>query len=303
MKSSSEYFKIMVFLVAYFSNLLLVINHIFFLDSNQSLFNYYHKFKMAEKFCLKWHDYQQNIFDTFVKLRTDESFCDVTLVADDKKKFEAHKVVISSCSQYFKSILQVNMHPRPILCLVGVKSVVLNQILDYIYLGEVQLHEDHLDDFLSIAQKLQLTGLLATQAKTESMRSSCMKIDKSKSSKLVSDADKIKDETEKDDPKSITPSDANTTNESNDHGGSQITIDEVDKKVEEFLGKNEKGEFCCKLCGKTGRRYKRNMMNHIETHLTGLSFPCNLKNCDRKFPTRSGLTFHKYSFHRKLGNL
>merc|ERR1719300_707403 len=134
--------------------------------------------------------------------------------------------------------------------------------------------------------------------------SSGMEVEKSESSKLESVADKIEDETEKDDPKSITPSDANTINESNNHGGSQITIDEVEKKVQEFLGKNEKGEFCCKLCGKIGSgRYKRNMMNHIETHLTGLSFPCNLKNCDRIFPRRSGLTFHKYSFHRKLGNL
>ena len=258
---------------------------------------------MAEKFCLKWHDYQQNIFDTFVKLRTDESFCDITLVADDEKKFEAHKLVLSSCSQYFKNILKVNMHPQPILCVVGVKSVVLNQILDYMYLGEVQLHEDHLDEFLSIAQKLQLNGLLASQAKTDNMKNSGIDAENSKSSKLESNKDKVKIETEIVDTSINTPSDVNKKTESGIGHQSQITIDEVEKKVEEFLGKNEKGEHCCKLCGKVGGRNRRNMMNHIETHMTGLSFPCNMKNCERKFPTRNGLAFHKYSFHRKLGNL
>ena len=41
---------------------------------------------MEEKFCLKWNDFQENALKTFSKLRNEDDFFDVTLVADDQKQ-------------------------------------------------------------------------------------------------------------------------------------------------------------------------------------------------------------------------
>ena len=40
------------------------------------------------------------------KLRSNETFCDVTLVSAKGEQFSAHKVVISACSTHLQSMLK-----------------------------------------------------------------------------------------------------------------------------------------------------------------------------------------------------
>ena len=75
-----------------------------------------------EKFSLKWNDYQSNAAKSFQSLRHKEDFCDVTLVGDDYKEVQAHKVILSSCSAYFNNVLSNSKnHSHPLLCLEGLK--------------------------------------------------------------------------------------------------------------------------------------------------------------------------------------
>ena len=95
----------------------------------------------------------------FSILRKEEDFYDVSLVCDDEKIVSAHKVVLSASSDLFKSILRKADHSKPMIFLNGVASKELNNILDYIYEGEVQLFQEELDHFLSVAEKLKIDGL------------------------------------------------------------------------------------------------------------------------------------------------
>ena len=115
---------------------------------------------MSEKFSLKWNDYESNWIKSLSGLRNDTESADVTLISDDKVKFSAHKILLSSCSDTFKFILKGNTHTNPLLFLGGVSSVNLGFILDYIYYGEVSLFQKQLDSFLESAQKLEIKGLL-----------------------------------------------------------------------------------------------------------------------------------------------
>ena len=115
--------------------------------------------KMNEKFSLKWNDYHSNWTQSLSELRNDKESSDVTLISEDKVKFSAHKIVLSSCSKMFKFILRENFHTNPLLFLSGVSSVNLGFILDYIYYGEVNLFQEQLDNFLESAQKLEIEGL------------------------------------------------------------------------------------------------------------------------------------------------
>ena len=45
------------------------------------------------------------------------------------------------------------------LCLDGIKFTDVNNILDYIYDGEVKIEEEGLNRFLEIAQRFQLDGI------------------------------------------------------------------------------------------------------------------------------------------------
>ena len=84
---------------------------------------------MGEKFCLKWNDFQTNVSKSFGILRNEEYLHDVTLVCDDNSQVSAHKLVLSACSDFFKTIFRNNSHPNPLLCLEGVSSQELRNIL------------------------------------------------------------------------------------------------------------------------------------------------------------------------------
>lgn len=65
--------------------------------------------KMAgeqQQFFLKWNDFQSNMVSSFKHLRDEKSFTDVTLACDGQT-CKAHKMVLSACSPYFKSLLEV----------------------------------------------------------------------------------------------------------------------------------------------------------------------------------------------------
>merc|ERR1712004_734418 len=58
--------------------------------------------KMAsEKFCLRWNDFESNISVAFRELREEKDFFDVTLACDDSQ-VQAHKVILSACSPFFR---------------------------------------------------------------------------------------------------------------------------------------------------------------------------------------------------------
>ena len=116
---------------------------------------------MSEKFSLKWNNFQTTVSNSFKIFRQEEDLFDVTLVSDDEVQMSAHKLILSACSSFFKSILKKNPHSNPLLYLSGVDSTNLGYILGYIYQGEVQLFQDHLNPFMDVAQKLKIEGLLS----------------------------------------------------------------------------------------------------------------------------------------------
>ena len=118
--------------------------------------------EMTTGYNLKWEKFGRNIAhaQSYKQLRLQDDFHDVTLVSDDLQKVSAHKLVLSACSQYFKTILTDGKHQHPMLCLDGIDSQQLNNVLDYIYNGEIEISHEHLRKFLQIAQKLKLDGLI-----------------------------------------------------------------------------------------------------------------------------------------------
>ena len=118
----------------------------------------------AEKFCLRWNDFESNISLAFRELREDKDFFDVTLACDDDQ-IQAHKVILSACSPFFRTILKRNRHEHPLLYLKGVKYIDLMAVLNFMYHGEVNVAQEELNSFLAIAEDLKVKGL--TQNKSE----------------------------------------------------------------------------------------------------------------------------------------
>ena len=107
---------------------------------------------MDSKFSLKWNDFHSNVSSSLKNARKYKYLHDVTLITDDNQQIAAHKLVLSLSSEYFQTIFQNNTGSNLMLCLEGVSKQDLDNCLDYMYNGEVQIYQDDLDQFLSIAQ-------------------------------------------------------------------------------------------------------------------------------------------------------
>jgi len=119
----------------------------------------------SEKFCLRWNDFESNISVAFRELREEKDFFDVTLACDDSQ-IQAHKVILSACSPFFRNVLRRNPHQHPLLYLKGVKYSELMSVLNFMYMGEVNVAQEELNSFLSVAEDLRVKGL--TQNNSES---------------------------------------------------------------------------------------------------------------------------------------
>jgi len=112
----------------------------------------------SEKFCLRWNDFESNISVAFQELREDKDFFDVTLACDDNQ-IQAHKVILSACSSFFRSVLKKNRHEHPLLYLRGCKYTDIVNILNFMYFGEVNVSQEDLNTFLLVAEDLKVKGL------------------------------------------------------------------------------------------------------------------------------------------------
>jgi len=124
----------------------------------------------SEKFCLRWNDFETNISTAFRELRDDKDFFDVTLACNGDQ-IQAHKVILSACSPFFRNILRRNPHQHPLLYLKGVKYSDLQSVLNFMYHGEVNVAQEELNSFLSVAEELSVKGLTQNQSSTQNNKS------------------------------------------------------------------------------------------------------------------------------------
>ena len=312
---------------------------------------------MSHNFCLKWNDYQSNWCKALTELHRNTDYADVTLVTDDKVKFSAHKIVLSSCSNTFKFILKELSHANPLIYLNGISSVNLGFILEYIYKGEVNIYQEHLESFLKSSEKLEIEGLLELLSgqkeqenpenlySEENLELRDEENEQESSENLYSEENvELSEEKEQESQKNLyseenmelkveekeqeSPeanmelkedlqyqSNEEKANKRKDFSKeakralrqltakkcvnkidvSSMTPEESSRKMLELYKKID-GVWRCLAC-EYGNRMIYKMKRHIEIHIDGLSYNCDL--CHKDFRQKNLLDNHISSVHRK----
>ena len=234
---------------------------------------------------MKWNDFEANASKSFTILRKEEDFSDVTLVSDDEKHISAHKLVLSASSEFFNLILKKVKHSNPLIYLNGIKSKELSFILDYIYEGEVQIYQEEMDNFLEVAQKLKIEGLIVGRTEAEEYvkkeENILIETAYNQNHNAIPNFNEPKENQSKVLERSLSVVGQNTSRE------------EAAKAVDELIVKNNDGIWECKACGKTTKQKSNSQIRlHAESHIEGLSFPC--LQCNRSFRSRYSLAQHKH---------
>lgn len=114
--------------------------------------------KPPQQFCLRWNNYQSNLTAVFDQLLQSESFVDVTLACDGHS-MKAHKMVLSACSPYFRTLFFENPCQHPIVIMRDIKWAELKAAVEFMYKGEINVSQDQIGPLLRVAESLKIRGL------------------------------------------------------------------------------------------------------------------------------------------------
>lgn len=122
---------------------------------------------------LKWNNHGSTFFHVLSSIRKKESYTDVTITCGGKF-YPVHKLVLSTCSEYFEEIFERTQCKHPVIVLKDIKHEELEALLNYMYLGEVNVLQAELAGLINAAECLKIKGLAvpdeAPATKSESSR-------------------------------------------------------------------------------------------------------------------------------------
>ena len=261
----------------------------------------------SEKLCLKWKDFQTNTIEAFGSMYEDSEFSDVTLVCEDGKQMKAHKLVLASSSEFFHNLLTKNNHNHPLIFMRGIQIEDLICVVDFIYHGEVRIHQENLDTFLTIAKELSLKGLPQVDGPY------VQKEQVSNNSNAHEEDEKGLNELKTLIPKTEEKKNMKAPMLQGNMAGRIIPIfndnlENVDEQVLSMMiqsqsvttgrkGRVEGGTCRLYVCCVCGKEAKANAMKeHIEVnHIEGIIRPCSV--CELTFKTRRYLRIHLKKRH------
>ena len=108
---------------------------------------------------LTWYTYADHFREMLKNVSVSNEFTDITLVSEDKKHFKAHKIVLSASSPVFESIISDSTLSSLNIYFQGIQSLVLESILQFIYLGETKVYQDGITEFLTFAKSLEIKDI------------------------------------------------------------------------------------------------------------------------------------------------
>lgn len=112
-----------------------------------------------QQFHLKWNNHSLNTLTSFQQLLDTNTLVDVTLTCCNGKTITAHQMVLAACSQYFYNLFKELPEKHPVIIFKDAKEEIIRDLLLFMYKGEVEVQESHLNDFLKFAETLQVKGL------------------------------------------------------------------------------------------------------------------------------------------------
>jgi len=265
-----------------------------------------------EDFCLKWNDHHSVFFSVAQELLQQGTLADVTL-ATGKSSFPAHRLVLSVCSSFFRSIFSardLSAAQSYFVYLKDVSAEHLEMLLSYMYRGEINCAESELVRFLATARSLGIKGLSEVGEESQS----CDDIHPQPKKKAKVSGKRKREEFILGDQEPAHQRDKNVPKEAS---SPQLVVPKIERVVgrveidAEYQGKQEKGQLGaevegahnslgetleCPYCPKvlpSSFALKRHAITHEKKR-----FKCEI--CEKLLSRKDNLMAHKRNVHGHL---
>merc|ERR1712179_140932 len=239
-----------------------------------------------ERLSVKCSEFESNIRDYFRKLREEQIVFDVTLATDDGQQIQAHKIVLSAGSNFFRDIFTKSIHTNMLVYLKGINSKSLKHITQFIYNGEAYINYEEISEFLDAAKELKVIGI--------ELEREVQDINHAESITDVIKEDMIKGSGEDLDESTNTTEKSEMVFDDDDMSDKS----DVEQHTYPMIERNHEGQWECKVCCKKFKRDRWKMRRHEETHIRDVSYACKI--CSKTSQSRNALNVHIYNTHSKV---
>ncbi|XP_078671271.1 uncharacterized protein LOC144911256 [Branchiostoma floridae x Branchiostoma belcheri] len=106
----------------------------------------------------RFPDHCATVLRRLHELRRQDVLCDVTVNVQGKN-FRCHKAILAVCSGYFRMLFAANDKNASIV-LPGVNANAVEDILNYMYTGELQLETENMTAYLDAASYLEIPAIM-----------------------------------------------------------------------------------------------------------------------------------------------
>ncbi|MCL4121661.1 UNVERIFIED_CONTAM: hypothetical protein GTU68_055745, partial [Idotea baltica] len=155
---------------------------------------------MAGLLCLKWNNHSLAFLNLINDLHSKELYCDAT-IACHGKYYPVHRMVLSTCSEYFQDIFKLTQCKHPFIIVNDIQPSELEALLNYMYKGAVNVLQEMLPSLIKAAEALKVKGLAVPDelppekdSSTSRKRSSNASNSQSKKSRLSEKTQRSSDE-------------------------------------------------------------------------------------------------------------
>ena len=244
---------------------------------------------------IKWNAFSEHMSDFLFQMQNSNYLTDITLVCDDKKKLNAHKLVLGVCSKVFQDFIKdLPDGLGSVIYLRGIQYIEMRSILEFMYTGKTQIERIHMKKLFDVASNLEVVEICRFMESIGGHKNENFYDIQEQSEDTV---DVVKD---LDDSKEI----------------SEESIDEEDNQLEEgvkasfedYVSKNDKPQKKCKDNNFTERKFKAEqsqketkkvkvLCNTEQFEIKDSKFLCSV--CDYQTKDNSNMRKHIRSLHNK----
>ena len=243
----------------------------------------------TEKLSLAWNEFEDTSVQNCRNLLCDTEFVDVTLASHDDEQIQAHKVILCSASPFFKRIISKNKHQHPLLFLRNVQMKTLKSLINFIYLGHVEVEQEDLNEFLEVAKDFEIKGLSNGKNVQNKLSSTETDIMISNDNRLL---EELKEEAEnKCKEEEFTQE---VTSDIKHVDGTFNQTDSLETVAWLPTLRDKTGNYPCNNCNYTATNTNR-LKKHAYAVHEGVRYPC--LHCEYKATQKSSLSRHIKRIH------
>ena len=262
-----------------------------------------------EQLHLQWNDFQKGLVSTYQELRRNQDFSDVTLVCEDNQRIKAHKLILSNSCEFFRAVLADEVSSHLVIYMRGVKTDIMESLVDFIYCGEVSIPKELINEFLDLAGELKMKGLVKNELNENGTKNNIIEDGRKKQRQKNTRKKSIQVQNQQiweEEELDLNLSELENKIEEeeiigeNDFKVGRVSVsfgeknEDLKEKIQLLIEKRE-NQWACISCDKMSKS-PADARRHAEIHISGFIHTCT--QCDKTFQTSNSVNVHFYTNHK-----